>query len=100
MQSGMNIPTLEEVLAVVEGFLDRSGMKHTRFGFEVSGDPNLVADLRKGRMPRLDKLQKIQTFIREWEVVAQGNLDHGESVTVTGTRPSAGNPSEVSGEAA
>ncbi len=40
------------LVRAIEKHLARGGISPTRFGRDVAGDPRLVFDLRRGRMPR------------------------------------------------
>lgn len=60
----MDIPTSAEIIERIERFLERhDNMAPTRFGREATGDPNLLADLRKGISPKLDRLHRISEFM-------------------------------------
>ncbi len=47
------------LLARVERFLSRTGMKPSTFGMVAVGDPNFVYQLREGREPRRKTVQKV-----------------------------------------
>ena len=53
------------MLRDIEKFLNATGMKPTRFGREVAGDPRLVLDMRNGRQPSQPMRDKIRTYIQE-----------------------------------
>lgn len=55
--------TAQTFLDEVEAFLQRSGMSATAFGRAVVSDPNLVPDLRQGRMPSLRLVERVSNFI-------------------------------------
>lgn len=55
--------TLETFLADIDAFLELEGMSPTAFGKEAVGDPNLVHDLRNGRMPGLRLIGSVQAFM-------------------------------------
>lgn len=60
----MDIPTSAEIIDLIERFLERhDNMAPTRFGRESTGDPNLIADLRRGVSPKLDRLHRISEFM-------------------------------------
>ena len=40
------------LLRRIENYMKRTGIRPTRFGREVVGDPRFVFDLRRGRQPR------------------------------------------------
>jgi hypothetical protein len=49
----------------VEGFLAGSGMRPTTFGVTAVGDPRFVFDLREGRQPGPEMIDKVRRFMRE-----------------------------------
>lgn len=51
--------------AEVEGYLAASGMKATTLGKEASADPNFVFDLRSGRTPRPETIDRVRAWMRE-----------------------------------
>jgi predicted Ser/Thr protein kinase len=53
----------EKLLAEVEAFLEKTGMRETTFGFETVNDPALVSDLRNGRNVRIDTAEKLRNYI-------------------------------------
>jgi len=59
----MELPTSSEVLSTIDAFLTRHGMAPSRFGSEATGDANLVAELRKGLSPRLNRLHRIKAYM-------------------------------------
>lgn len=62
----MNIPTQDELIERIDRFRERhDGMAPTRFGSDATGDPNLLAELRKGRSPSLAVLNRIADFMAE-----------------------------------
>ena len=61
------------LLRRVEVYLKRTRMRPTRFGLEVSGDPQLVFDLRRGRVPRPLLQGKILAYLNREEA------DRGDS---------------------
>lgn len=67
------VPTIEPpkpldcadpLLAVVEKFLIKSGMKPTTFGRNAAGDPSFVFRLRRGRDLRRKTREKVSQYIR------------------------------------
>lgn len=52
-----------ELLAEVEAFLERTGMKATRFGEESTSRAALVGLLRKGRPVKLATVEKVRAFM-------------------------------------
>lgn len=63
----MSIMTDAELLEQVEAFLDRTGMKPTRFGREVMSDGALVQHLKTGRSLSLGNANKVVAFMLEYE---------------------------------
>lgn len=59
--------TLESFLADIESFCDRAGMSATAFGKAAVGDPNLVGDMKSGRMPGLRLIERVRKFIADYE---------------------------------
>jgi hypothetical protein len=57
----------EKFLAEIEAFLVKSGMDHTRFGFEVKNDPAFVTTLRKGRGVLLDTAGHVRAYMAAWK---------------------------------
>lgn len=55
--------TGQKFLDEVEAFLARTKMKPTAFGRACVGDPSLVPDLRKGRMPSLRLVERVSSFL-------------------------------------
>lgn len=66
----MSIMTDTELLAVVEAFLLRTKMPHTRFGREVMADGALVQHLREGRSLSLKNANKVLSFMTEYDAAA------------------------------
>lgn len=56
--------TPEDFLAEIEAFLTRTGMSASAFGRAAVGDPNLVGDLRAGRMPNLRLVGRVNSYIQ------------------------------------
>jgi hypothetical protein len=54
----------------IEQFLKRTRISPTRLGLDVTGDPRLVFQIRKGRVPRPRMEAKILAYVdrveREW----------------------------------
>lgn len=48
------------MLAEINAFIKRTGMKETRFGRTFAQDPRLVSDLRKGRQMRQRSIDRIR----------------------------------------
>jgi hypothetical protein len=68
----ISVPTNDELLAAIEAFLKRSGMKPTRFGLEAVGEGNFVNSLRGGRSVTLTLANRVVSFIRDQEPASSG----------------------------
>ena len=62
-------PLSREVLAEIEVFLAKTGMRHTKFGMLVVGDPSFVQRVRKGRELRSDTIDSVRRVIAEQSAV-------------------------------
>ena len=61
----MEMPTTSDLLNSIELFLGRHGdMAETRFGREATGEPQLIASMRRGRSPSLDTAGRITAYMR------------------------------------
>ena len=58
--------TREMFLKRVERFLRRHKMSPTRFGQETLNDMTFVFELRTGRNPSADTIDKVQAWMREY----------------------------------
>lgn len=71
---GFDVPIMgtlrEHFLSRVEAFLTSSRMKVAEFGRESVGDPNFVANLRRGRSPTLGTADKVLSYIEKLELDA------------------------------
>lgn len=56
--------TTQEFTNRIENFLTSSGLTPTRFGREAVNDPNFVFELRKGRRPNLENVNRVLEYIR------------------------------------
>ncbi len=54
----------EQLLADIEAFLKKRKMFATDFGKLALGDPNLIADMRKGRSPSMKTADKVRDFMK------------------------------------
>jgi hypothetical protein len=54
----------EALLADIEAFLRESGMSASFFGKAAVGDPNFVGELRKGRKPHLDLVDRVDAYLK------------------------------------
>ncbi len=51
----------------VEAFLLTHEFKPTEFGRQAAGDPSFVLNLRRGRSPTLTTVDKVLSFIADFE---------------------------------
>jgi len=49
----------------VDQHLERARIAPSTFGMEAAGDPNFVFDLRRGRQPRPEIIDRVRQFMRE-----------------------------------
>jgi hypothetical protein len=77
----MDIPNDSDLLAYIEGFLERTGMGHARFGVDATGEGGLVKSLRNGRSLSVRNAQRVLAFIREYD--AANPASSGKSGDVT-----------------
>lgn len=54
---------LESFRSEVESYLSASGLTPTAFGLKAAGDPNFVFDLRAGREPRRNTIEKVRNYM-------------------------------------
>lgn len=54
---------LTEFPRLVEGFLEASGMPANHFGVYAAGDPGFMYRLRKGKLLRVQTVQRVLDFI-------------------------------------
>lgn len=95
----MNVPTTDEVIASIEGFLLRHAMKPTRFGRDATGEPQLLASIRSGRSPSLDTINRIADYMREKDAevaIEAAAADHVDTDTIAVQHASPGNGDEIS----
>lgn len=55
--------TAEQFIAQIDSYLERAKVSPSAFGREAVGDPNLVSDLKSGRMPNLRTVERITEFM-------------------------------------
>lgn len=55
--------TAEQFIAEIDAYLERTKVSASAFGREAIGDPNLVSDLKAGRMPNLRTLARVMDFM-------------------------------------
>jgi homoserine dehydrogenase len=63
----MTDPRVVEFRERVEAFLLKTGMKKTRLGTEVNGDPLFVDQLRDGREPKWTTMKKFDEYMRKYK---------------------------------
>ena len=61
------------LLGEVESFLQRTGMPWTRFGRLATHDPRFVGDLRNGRSPRPETVQRVEHFMNIYQEGTHAN---------------------------
>lgn len=57
--------TTVNLLREVEKFLRINDTPPTRFGREAMGDPRFVFDLRNGRDPRPETIERVRAYLQE-----------------------------------
>lgn len=95
----LTLPSQTEVVAAIDACIDRHSISPTRFGAEATGDGNLVADLRRGVSPRLERLHRINEYIERRDREA-GFVEHVSDDTAPTKDASPGKVCEVTGDAA
>ena len=53
------------LLTTIERYLRKSGTAPTRFGRDAVGDPQFVADLRRGREPRETTVRRVSDYLAQ-----------------------------------
>lgn len=61
----MNKSTREQVVAEIERFLRDTGISKTRFGLESVGNDLIVDQMRAGKNPRIDTVDKIRSYMQD-----------------------------------
>lgn len=60
----MNVhPTIEELLGEIDAFSAERGLSPTKFGKLAVNDEGLVHELRRGRWPRPETVNRIRSFM-------------------------------------
>jgi len=54
-----------ELLEQIEVYLEQNGVSPSTFGRMAVGDPRFVHDLRSGRRPRSQPLERVRRFLSE-----------------------------------
>lgn len=85
----MDVPTHEELLGSIDRFFERHPkIGEARFGRDATGEPGLVARLRRGSSPTLAVLRRISEYMAgkdaELAVAAVDDVapDHAEDGTI------------------
>ena len=60
--------TERDLIEAIDAHLASTGQAETSFGTEIANDPSLVADLRRGRSPRLRLVNRILEAIEAAKV--------------------------------
>lgn len=81
----MDIPSHAQLVEQIDEFLTRHRMAPSRFGREISGEPNLVTSIREGREPNLGTLRKIAAFMGEKDAKAANEGDDTSFIASEGT---------------
>lgn len=90
----MDVPSHSDVIAAIDAFQRRHpDIKDSRFGREATGEPGLVAGLRKGRSPTLGLLERIGAYMAGKD---RGGDEHASVTATTNGPTSAGKAGEVS----
>lgn len=80
----MNVPTHAEVIASIDAFQKRHPqIKDARFGREATGEPGLVARLRKGSTPTLRMLERIKAYMIEKDADRHGDLNIADAAAAS-----------------
>ena len=83
----------------IAAFVERRGMTRTGFGTAALGDPSFLAELGRGRSPRLDTADRVLAFMGLEPIGPAFRREVDAFLAVTGVKPSelgreaSGNPS-------
>jgi hypothetical protein len=67
----MNVhPSIEGLLSEIDAFSSKRGLSPTRFGKLALNDEGLVHELRRGRWPRPETVDRIRAFMKAQRVAA------------------------------
>lgn len=58
---------MPQILESIEAFLKRHDMPPSTFGREATGEPQLIKSMRDGRSPSHRVLERIASFMAEYE---------------------------------
>ena len=84
----MNVPTHDELISRINQFLERHpAIGEARFGRDATGEPGLVARLRRGSSPTLNVLNRIGAYMAAKDGEA---ADHAVTDTIRSQPASAG----------
>ncbi|UYY60129.1 hypothetical protein [Sphingomonas sp. S2-65] len=93
----MELPTIPEILASIDRFLERHGnMAPTRFGREATREPQLIESMRNGRIPNLGTLHRVKAYMDAKDAEAGCGADHADGDTASADEASCGKADEVS----
>lgn len=88
----MQVPTVSDLIELIEAFLKRHDWKRTRFGREATGEPQLLDSLISGRSPNLGTVHRIVDFINSKDA----ELDHDAGAATNGGKASCGRSAQIS----
>ena len=77
----MDVPSHADVVAQIDAFLSRQGMKPSRLGRDAFGEPQFVSQVRAGRVPGLSTLLKLSEFMRRRDEELGMASDHNGEPT-------------------
>ena len=91
----LHVPTHAEVVDEIGAFFARHPkVAPTRLAREATGEPNLIKEIRGGRMPSLETLNKLVRTMAEHDRKARGDENNPRPFNPTSSSP----PGETSSE--
>lgn len=60
-------PLVKDLLAEIEAFRDKVGLKPTQFGLLAANDGNFIRAIRMGRTPSLGTIAKVRRFMKTYK---------------------------------
>lgn len=66
----------DEFLTEIEDFIRTHGLTATGFGKQCVGDPTFVFELRGGRDPKADTVDRVRAWMRGYEPAARPTQRH------------------------
>lgn len=63
-------PAIQSLLAEIDAFMAETGMPQSDFGTLSIGDPNLYRQLKDGRQPRFNTIERVRAFMQRRQGVA------------------------------